>query len=83
LGFKVKSWSCNVNSHVKYWIWPLKPHQYTTVSSTGVKVGLTPQTPEMMCHWPRLTLIHQIQRREASECLHITSRSSVHRSRYP
>ena len=83
LGLKVKSWSRNINSHIKYWIWPLKPHQYTTMSSTGVKVGPTPQTPEMMRHWPRFTLMHQMKWREASECLHITSRSSVHCSRYP
>jgi len=53
------------------------------MSLTGVKVRPTSQTPEGMRRWPRLTLYHYIQRREASEYLHSTSRSGTNRSRYP
>jgi len=50
-GFKVKSWSHNVNSHIKYGVRSLKPQQYTTMSQNGVNVRPTSQTPETMRRW--------------------------------
>jgi len=40
---------------VKYGIRQLKPRQYATMSSIGVTVRSTSQTPETMRIWPRRT----------------------------
>jgi hypothetical protein len=82
-GFKIIGWLHHVQSHMKYGVRLLKPHQYSTMTTIGIKVRPTSQTPEVVCRGPSLTLHHQIQWWETNKCLHRMGGCCAHHSHYP
>jgi hypothetical protein len=59
--FEIIGGSHHVHSHTKYGGRLLKPHHYSAVTTIGIKVGPTSQTPEAVRRSPGLTLYHQVQ----------------------
>jgi hypothetical protein len=70
----------HIHPHIEYGVRSLKPPQYTTVTTIGMKLRPASLTPEAVRLDSSLALYHQIQWREINKCLHHIGGCGVHRS---